>query len=71
MSSEREIEYLEIGDLVILPDDEERAWRPVLSTESCQVFGEKKPGYYVTVRGIPKAYFGYEGELLPYLEPET
>lgn len=69
MSSKKAMEDIEIGDLVIVPHDEDREYRPVVSTEADQVFGEKKCGYYVTVRGIIEPHFGYEDETLPYMEP--
>jgi hypothetical protein len=68
MTIKRVIEDLEIGDLVILPSDDDREWRSVVSTEADQVFGEKKCGYYISVRGIMQPYFGYEGEEIPYQE---
>lgn len=69
MIAKRVIEDIEIGDSVILPSDTQREFRPVVSTESSQVFGEKKCGYYITVRGLLKSYFGYEGEEIPYMTP--
>lgn len=70
MISKKSMEDVEIGDLVILPVDPEREFRSVVSTEASQVFGERKCGYYIMVRGLTETYFGYEDEQIPFLEPE-
>jgi hypothetical protein len=68
MAIKKAIEDLEIGDLVILPSDDDREWRSVVTTEADKVPGQKKCGHHITVRGIIEPYVGYEGEEIPYQE---